>query len=53
VHAKAALVTLGWKAPIARAAVDGAVAVLGTDAPLDKIIFEALRQCPKPIVSGG
>jgi hypothetical protein len=52
VHAKKALMALGWKAAIARPAVESAIAVLGADAPLDKVIFEALRRCPRPIVGG-
>ncbi len=47
-YAKDALVKLGWKPAIARAATEAALAALGADASLDQIIREALRRCPKP-----
>jgi hypothetical protein len=51
-QAKDALVSLGWKPAIARAAVDGALAALGAEDSLETVIFEALRRCPTPFVSG-
>ena len=47
-QAKEALVGLGWKPAIAQAAVSAASAALGTEATLERLIFEALRQCPRP-----
>ena len=47
-QAKDALVGLGWKPGIARAAVDEARAHVGRDATLGSLIREALRRCPKP-----
>jgi hypothetical protein len=47
-QAKAALVGLGWKAPIAQAAVAAAAASLGPEAILETLILESLRRCPKP-----
>jgi hypothetical protein len=41
-----ALVGLGWKAAIARAAVESAASRVGREATLDAWIREALRQCP-------
>ncbi len=46
-QAKEALVGLGWKPAIAQAASAAASAALGTDATLERLIFEALRRCPK------
>ena len=43
-----ALVAMGWKPAIARAAVDDAVAQVGAGAALGRLVFEALRRCPKP-----
>jgi len=43
-----ALVELGWKRAIARAATDEAIAHVGTDVPIEALIREALRRCPKP-----
>jgi hypothetical protein len=40
-----ALVTLGWKKPVAGAAVDAAIAELGADLPLDPLIRAALQRC--------
>ena len=47
-QAKEALVGLGWKPAIAQAASAAASAALGMDATLERLIFEALRRCPKP-----
>lgn len=48
-EAKDALVGLGWNPTSARAAVDAALDELGPDTRLDRLIFEALRRCPKPV----
>ncbi len=48
-QAREALVGLGWKPGIARAAVDEACSQVGATAPLDVLIREALRRCPKPV----
>ena len=45
---KEALVGLGWKPAIALAAVAAASTALGAEATLERLIFEALRRCPKP-----
>jgi hypothetical protein len=47
-QAKAALVGLGWKGPIAQAAVAAAAASQGPEATLESLILESLRRCPKP-----
>ncbi|MDQ3337015.1 MAG: HNH endonuclease [Myxococcota bacterium] len=47
-QARDALVGLGWKPTIARAAVDEAIARIGHDPPLEELIREALRCCPRP-----
>ena len=47
VQACEALVGLGWKAVTARAAVDDAIAHVGTG-PIEVVIREALRRCPRP-----
>jgi hypothetical protein len=47
-QAKTALVGLGWKTAIARAAVAEAAAALGGGATLERLIFEALCRCPRP-----
>ncbi len=47
-QAKEALVGLGWKPAMAQAASTAAAAALGTGATLERLIFEALRRCPKP-----
>jgi Holliday junction resolvasome RuvABC DNA-binding subunit len=47
-QAKEALVGLGWKSVIAQVAVTAASAALGAEVTLDRLIFEALRQCPRP-----
>jgi hypothetical protein len=47
-HARDALVGLGWKPGIARAAVEDAMAHVGEDTPIDVVIREALRRCPRP-----
>ena len=41
-----ALVGLGWKPALARAAIEAAASRVGRDAPLEAWIREALRQCP-------
>jgi hypothetical protein len=46
VQAKTALVTMGWTAAIARAAVDAAIVAHGEDVPLTRLIIESLRRCP-------
>jgi len=48
-QARDALVARGWRAGIARAATDEAITHLGTEAPIDALIREALRRCPKPL----
>ena len=48
-QARDALVGLGWKPGIARAAVEEACASVGTEVPIDALILEALRRCPKPL----
>jgi hypothetical protein len=48
-QAKQALVGLGWKPKIAAAAVQAAAGSLGEGAALEKLIFEALRRCPRPV----
>jgi hypothetical protein len=45
-QARDALVGLGWKPAIARAAVDEAWFHVGSDAALEPLIREALRRCP-------
>jgi len=47
-QARDALVTLGWKSGIARAAVDAACAHVGSNAEIAVVIREALRRCPSP-----
>ncbi len=47
-EARDALVGLGWKPAIARGAVDGSISHVGADAPLEVVIREALRRCPRP-----
>jgi hypothetical protein len=47
-QAKAALTGLGWKPAIAHAAVAAAAEAQGEDVTLERLIFEALRRCPKP-----
>ena len=48
-QAKQALVGMGWKPAIASPAVAAASAALGAGAALEQLIFEALRQCRRPI----
>jgi hypothetical protein len=43
-----ALVSLGWKAGTARAAVDAAWSHAGPRVTLEALVREALRRCPKP-----
>jgi len=45
-QAKQALTGLGWKPAVAQTAVAAAVAAQGSDATLERLIFEALRRCP-------
>ncbi len=45
-----ALVGMGWKTAIAEAAITSALAALGPAVPLERLIFEALRRCPRPTV---
>jgi hypothetical protein len=47
VQLRDALVGLGWKPAVARTAVDAALSAIG-DAPLDVLLREALRRCPRP-----
>jgi len=47
-QARDALVGLGWKPAIARAAVDEAWSHVGPAVAIDMLIREALRRCPKP-----
>ncbi|HSS00396.1 MAG TPA: HNH endonuclease signature motif containing protein [Kofleriaceae bacterium] len=47
-QAKAALVGLGWKPAIARVAIAAALAELGYNVTLERLIFESLRRCPVP-----
>jgi hypothetical protein len=47
-QAKQALVGMGWKAAIAESSVSAALAALGPAVPLERLIFEALRRCPRP-----
>jgi hypothetical protein len=42
----AALVGLGWKRAVAGPAVESAAAELDPEAPLERLIFDALRRCP-------
>ncbi len=49
IQARDALVGLGWKVSIAGAAVEEAVARVGSDATIDVLIREALRRCPRPL----
>ena len=52
-QARDALIAMGWKPSLARPAVCAASAALGAAAPLEQVIAEALRRCPRPIVAGG
>jgi len=52
-QAKQALVGLGWKPAIAAAATTAASTALGTEATLERLIFEALRRCPQPSTEAG
>ena len=47
-QARDALVGLGWKPAIARATVEEAIMHVDSAAPIDIVIREALRRCPKP-----
>ena len=47
-QARDALVGLGWKPGIARAAVDEACAHVSAGGALEVVIREALRRCPRP-----
>jgi HNH endonuclease/RuvA, C-terminal domain len=48
VEARTALVGMGWKPAIARAALDAAASHVGSDATLEAWVREALRHCPLP-----
>jgi len=48
--AREALVGLGWKPAVAGPAVAAAVAALGAEVSLERLIFESLRRCPMPKV---
>ena len=48
-QARDALVGLGWRAGIARAAVDEACAHVGVGVRIEELIAEALRRCPRPL----
>ncbi|MGE0872891.1 MAG: HNH endonuclease [Kofleriaceae bacterium] len=48
VDARRALITLGFKAPEASAAVAAALAQVGHGATLEQVLREALRRCHKP-----
>ena len=50
-QARDALVGLGWKPAIARAAVDEALSHVGPTASLASVIREALRRCPRPVAA--
>jgi hypothetical protein len=52
-QARDALVGLGWKPHIARAAVDEAVATCGSNTSLEVLIRESLRRCPLTRSGGG
>jgi hypothetical protein len=47
-EAKVALKQMGWKPATAQAAVRAAASMLGEHATLERVLFEALRQCPRP-----
>jgi len=47
-QARDALVGLGWKPGIARAAVDEACAHVGAGMAIEVVIRDALRRCPRP-----
>jgi hypothetical protein len=47
-QARDALVGLGWKPHIAKAAINAACAEIGDLVPVEVLIREALRRCPKP-----
>ncbi|MBA3503439.1 MAG: hypothetical protein H0T65_23965 [Deltaproteobacteria bacterium] len=47
-QARDALVGLGWKSHIARAAVEEAISHVGSELSLEGLIREALRRCPRP-----
>jgi hypothetical protein len=47
-EAKVALKQMGWKPAIAQAAVRAAASMLGEDITLERVLVEALRQCPRP-----
>jgi hypothetical protein len=48
-QAKEALVGMGWKPKIAAAAVQAAASALSEDVAIEKLLFEALRRCPRPV----
>jgi Holliday junction resolvasome RuvABC DNA-binding subunit len=47
-QARDALVGLGWKPTIARTAVDEAISHVGSHTPIEDLIRDALRRCPRP-----
>jgi RuvA, C-terminal domain/Domain of unknown function (DUF222)/HNH endonuclease len=47
-EARIALVGMGWKPMIARAAIEAAASHVGRDSPLETWVREALRRCPLP-----
>jgi hypothetical protein len=50
VACKQALISLGWRTGIAAATATAALQALGDTAPLDRLIFDALRRCPRPTI---
>lgn len=48
---KSALLGLGWKPAVARAALAGALAALEMNATFDQLLREALRRCPRPSIA--
>jgi len=46
--AREALIGLGWSPGVSRAAVTAAATKLAEAATLERLVFEALRQCPRP-----
>jgi hypothetical protein len=51
-QAKEALSGLGRKPALAVRAVNAAINALGSDASLERVIFESLKRCPRPEASG-
>jgi hypothetical protein len=48
---KDALRGLGWRGAVVHAAVEAACAALGPEAPLERLLVEALRRCPRPVAT--